>query len=42
MTPLSFRHLQILDQEGWTESMFWLQCNKAFRLKSVGGSTVEG
>lgn len=40
MTPLSFTHSQTLDPEGWTESMFWLQYNKAFRLKSAKVSIV--
>lgn len=42
MTPLSSRHLEIIDQDGWTENMFWLQYNKTFRFKSARASIVEG
>lgn len=42
ITPLSSRHLEIIDQDGWTENMFWLQYSKAFRFKSARASIVEG
>lgn len=36
MSPLSSRHLEILHQDRWTESMFWLQNNR-----ELGGSQQE-